>query len=386
MKKIFLRSFQYLSFILLTISAGFSSQPEVRRINPPKLEKAHIGDKILCHRPMRRGSPALRIERVGKRYIAHNYGHGGSGWTLAPGSASYVLDLLQQQAGSNLKPESEIIIVGAGVLGLLTALDLVERGYKKILIIAERFENLTSHKAGGLLAPVSMNNHPEMQKTLNKIGFEAYRFYEKIAKGQHPTLKKGAVIVPAYFRTREESGLEPYVGVVMKPAKDVILDFGNGTQQPMVAYDDGIFIDTGTLMTSLRQALEGKVTFRQQKVKDFQEISSQFVINCAGLGAKELTKDTKMVSVQGHLIMLKDQNPSDLQHMILVYFTEEKTQSGLKVKRSFYIFPKHLPGRPTGDIGVIGGTFIEDADDQNPNNEEFDILLKGAKDFYGLKN
>ena len=54
--------------------------------------------------------------------------------------------------------------------------------------------------------------------------------------------KEGAVVVPTYFQDRKNSGLEPYVGVVMQPAKDVVLDFGNGTTQKMVSYDDGIFI------------------------------------------------------------------------------------------------------------------------------------------------
>ena len=31
----------------------------------------------------------------------------------------------------------------------------------------------------------------------------------------------------------------------MQPAKDVLLDFGTGVQRSMVAYDDGIFMDTG---------------------------------------------------------------------------------------------------------------------------------------------
>ena len=53
--------------------------------------------------------------------------------------------------------------------------------------------------------------------------------------------------------------------------------------------------------------------------------------------------------------------------MILVYFGEGKTKSGLKVKRSFYQFPKHIPGSPTNDVGVIGGTFIEGVTTDIPN-------------------
>ena len=324
------------------------------------------------------------IEQDGK-VIANNYGHGGSGWTLGPGSASYVNGLLEESAGKKLTKHSKITIVGAGAIGLFTALDLVQRGYKNITVVAEKFDDLTSHNAGGLLAPVSMDNDPEMQKVVNKIGVDAYKFYEKIAKGQDAIFKEGAVIVPTYFRTREDSGLEPYVGVVMKPAKDVLLDFGTGTQQRLVSYDDGIFIDTSVFMKNLKKFLTGKVKFKQQKINSFSEIKARFIINCSGLGAKQLLGDKEMASVQGHLIMLKNQKPANLQHMILVYFGEAKTKEGFKAKRSFYMFPKHLPETGPNDVGVIGGTFIEGADADHPNTEEFDIMLQGAKDFYGLR-
>jgi hypothetical protein len=192
--------------------------------------------------------------------------------------------------------------------------------------------------------------------------------------------------VPTYFENRDDSGLESYVGKVMQPAKDVILDFGNGTTRTMVSYDDGIFIDTAKMMIGLRDYLDKKkIKFIQRKISSFAELDSKYIINCSGLGSSELNKDEKMASVQGHLVMLKDQNPQDLKHMILVYFNEGKTKSGQKVKRSFYIFPKHLPNTEPNDVGVIGGTFIENATPETPNEEEFNILIEGAKKFYGIQ-
>ena len=174
------------------------------------------------------------------------------------------------------------------------------------------------------------------------VGVDAYRFFAAIANGTQPDFKAGAVIVPAYFENREESGLEPYVGEVMQPAKDVILDFGNGTQRPMVAYDDGIFMDTAVMMHALHDYLADKVTFEQRKVGNFADLPSGLVFDCTGLGAQRLDDDPDVVPVQGHLILLRDQVPADLQSMILVYFDKGKTTSGQLVKRSFYIFPKHL--------------------------------------------
>lgn len=385
----FIKNIHFTRFLSLfcMLSTVAIAEPEVRKINPPKLDTAHLGKEILCHRPMRHGAPNMSVETIDGQLIAHNYGHGGSGWTLGPGCATYVNDMLLSSAqAKNLTKNTPITVVGAGALGLFTAYDLEQRGFTNITIVADRFENLTSHNAGGLLAPVSMNNDAEMQKLIDKIGIDAYKFFARIASKKHPHFREGAVVVPTYFENREDSGLEPYVGVVMQPAKDVILDFQNGKTQKMVSYDDGIFIDTAKMMTSLNGYLKAKkIKFVQKKISSFKDLDTQFVINCSGLGAQQLNHDSEMASVQGHLIMLKDQKPEDLQYMILVYFKESTTQSGQKIKRSFYIFPKHLENSGINDIGVLGGTFIENATPATPNTEEFGILLQGAKDFYGVK-
>lgn len=367
------------------LQPALAAEPIVRKITPPDLNSAHLGRRILCHRPMRRGAPNLSVQTTKSKIIAHNYGHGGSGWTLAPGSATYVVNLVEEAAANREKIKAEpVIVIGAGVMGLFTAYELMQRGYRDITIIAERFENLTSHNAGGLLAPVSMDNDPKMQAIIDKIGVDAYRFYASIANGKNDQFKGGAIMIPAYFEKRSESGLEPYVGVVMNPAKDVVLDFGNGTRRPMVSYDDGIFMNTAVLMDSLTKTLESRVVFKKQKVKSIAGLPANLIFDCTGLGAAELNGDHEMVSVQGHLIMLKDQKPEDMQYMILVYFGEGKTESGQKVKRSFYQFPKHLPNTGKNDVGVIGGTFIEAADAKTPNVKEFDRVVRGAKRFYGL--
>ena len=358
---------------------------EVRRIDPPDLSDAHLGRRILCERPMRHGAPRLCVEQVGDKVVAHDYGHGGSGWTLAPGSAEYVDGLLiASPLAKDLRTDTPITVIGAGVIGLFTAYDLCQKGYTNITVMAERFDGLTSHNAGGLLAPVSMDNDPAMQSVIERIGLDAYRFYAQVARGEHPHFKTGAVIVPAYFDDRKESGLEAYVGKVMKPAKDVILDFGTGTTRRMVAYDDGIFMDTAVMMQSLTDWLKPRVKFVQRKVQRLSDVETRFIVDCAGLGAGALNGDAAMVPVQGHLVMLKDQDRSKLQHMILVYFGEGKTASGMKVKRSFYQFPKHLPDTGAADVGVVGGTFIEGASMDMPNEDEFRILIENARKFYGI--
>jgi len=367
-----------------------TSSLDVRKITPPCLGDANFGQKILCYRPVRTGIPRMEVESVNRKVVAHNYGHGGSGWTLAPGCATYVNDLLikysaEHSTNINLNTDAAITIVGAGVIGLFSAYDLLNKGFKNLTIMADKFDELTSHNAGGLLAPVSLGVDSSFQKVVKTAGVDSFKFYKSIAKAKHQHFKTGAVIIPAYFSTRMESGLEPYVGSVMEPAKDVTLDFGNGKLQTMVSYDDGIFINTSEMMTSLKVFLqERNVGFVHNKLLQITDVESNFIINCSGLGAAHLVEDSRMVSVQGHLIMLQDQNPEDLKYMITVNFGEGKTSIGQKIKRAFYMFPKKLHQSSPRDIGVIGGTFIENGTPETPNYDEYKSIVQTARNFFGF--
>lgn len=121
---------------LLICTGGFLSyiasySLETRKIVPPNLENYALGKRVLCYRPMRQGKPLMNIEKKGDKVILNNYGHGGSGWTLGPGCAQYVNNLLEKSVFSRqLNKNTPLTIVGAGVIGLCTAYDLVQRGYK----------------------------------------------------------------------------------------------------------------------------------------------------------------------------------------------------------------------------------------------------------------
>jgi D-amino-acid oxidase len=69
---------------------------EVRTLAAPKLAASNLGSRLRCYRPCRRGPPRMEVEelRNGQIIVGHNYGHGGAGWTLAPGAARHVNSLL----------------------------------------------------------------------------------------------------------------------------------------------------------------------------------------------------------------------------------------------------------------------------------------------------
>jgi D-amino-acid oxidase len=51
-------------------------------------------------RPYRIGGVRLELDRTGTTPIVHAYGHGGSGWTLGPGTAAWVADVIAPLNGA----------------------------------------------------------------------------------------------------------------------------------------------------------------------------------------------------------------------------------------------------------------------------------------------
>src|ERR1700723_3717083 len=65
-----------------------------RTLPAPTLNLARLrasSDRItqitVCTRPFRAQGPRLDVEQIGHKIIVHNYGHGGSGWSLSWGSS-----------------------------------------------------------------------------------------------------------------------------------------------------------------------------------------------------------------------------------------------------------------------------------------------------------
>ena len=146
---------------------------------------------------MRRGAPSFAARFIGNQYVIDNAGHGGSGWTLGPGSAFHSVQKMEGQFGCVDKYRA-ITVLGGGAVGLFTAYELVKRGYTNVTIVARDFEDLTSHRAGGLLAPVSMDNAGGFADLITQMGIDAYNFYAEVASGKLPEFARGARFMPTY--------------------------------------------------------------------------------------------------------------------------------------------------------------------------------------------
>jgi len=51
---------------------------------------------------------------------------------------------------------TQITVIGGGIIGLTSALALLEAGFKNVQVIAESFDQTTSHVAGAIWRPFSL--------------------------------------------------------------------------------------------------------------------------------------------------------------------------------------------------------------------------------------
>src|SRR5690348_17789700 len=58
------------------------------QVAPVRARTDRITSITVCTRPFRAQGPRLDVERMGSKTVVHNYGHGGSGWSLSWGSST----------------------------------------------------------------------------------------------------------------------------------------------------------------------------------------------------------------------------------------------------------------------------------------------------------
>lgn len=61
--------------------------PTSGTIAPVRARTDRIARITVCTRPFRAQGPRIEREKIAGREVIHNYGHGGSGWSLSWGSA-----------------------------------------------------------------------------------------------------------------------------------------------------------------------------------------------------------------------------------------------------------------------------------------------------------
>src|SRR5277367_859414 len=133
----------------------------------------------VCLRPFRAAGPRLDVERVGDKTVVHNYGHGGSGWSLSWGSSSVAVEKAMAVG------ERDVAVIGCGALGLTSATLLQRAGAKVTIYAKERPPEVRSARATGTWTPDSRialansvsSDFPALWEKMCRSSFHMYESY-----------------------------------------------------------------------------------------------------------------------------------------------------------------------------------------------------------------
>src|ERR1700736_5873983 len=131
----------------------------------------------VCTRPFRAQGPRLDTEQIGRKTIVHNYGHGGSGWSLSWGSSGIAVQKAMATG------ERDIAVIGCGALGLTSAILLQRAGAHVTIYAKELPPNVRSSLATGLWTPdsrICFEEHatPSFKQTWQDMARTSFQTYQ----------------------------------------------------------------------------------------------------------------------------------------------------------------------------------------------------------------
>jgi glycine/D-amino acid oxidase-like deaminating enzyme len=280
---------------------------------PMDMRAERIMNLTVCLRPFRAAGPRMDAETLGDKLVVHNYGHGGSGWSLSWGSG--LMAVRTALAGG----ERDIAVIGCGALGL-TAATLAQRAGARVTIYAkDRMPDVRSARATGVWSPdsrIALSNavapgFPAQWEELARTSFRMHQRYLGLADGpvewtQQYRLSDEQDSGPdpnpmgfAHYGSRVRDLLPgdeeipkgrhpfaaPYVGRSTLPMFNI-------TEYGRVLVND--FLIAGGRIETVEFHTPADLAALKQKV----------VINCPGYGARALWKDESIVPVRGQLAWL----------------------------------------------------------------------------------
>lgn len=297
------------------------SDPDLHiRLQPFELGEQHIRRRVVGRRPFRDGGCRLEAEVFDGKHVVHCYGHGGSGWTLAPGCGRRIGEILGTQlAGpwSHLRGQ-DVTIAGAGVIGLFAAYYLSQRDdLGRITIVAENVDDLTSHNAGGLFEPFVIGGAPD-----DRLLAESYGFYHALARDERRDPDFDATDVELLSMFSNDVTMMPSLvsrGYIPDglPVSVLVNEHVHRHFVHLI-----YFLDVAVIMRHLQASVarRGVRIMRGIRLDGLAEAGTELVVNCTGLGARTLARDPSVRPVTGHLIRLQGQPRAlfDIEHNLHV--------------------------------------------------------------------
>jgi hypothetical protein len=343
------------------LDRNFIASSKFKRFPRLQISMDRVIKETVGLRPFRKTGFRVAKEELGNKTVIHNYGHGGSGWSLSWGTGSIVVELAKTTG------EKSFAVMGSGVVGIATARLLQNQGYDVTIYTKDLPPFVTSSKATGTWSPSyklleTQYLTPEFEGQWKQAVEYSFKAYQNLLGLNDIVTWIDNYIVTENFSADamiegRPGGRFAHLNIPgLLPENSVL----NQKQHPFHVDHVGkqttlVFNIPSYLSKHLTDfiAFGGKIVIQEFKsLEDVDALPQKCVINCTGLGSMKLFNDTDMTPIAGQLSFLIPQ--PEFNYRLT-------TENGYAIPRK--------------DGIILGGNAIEGSWDETPSREQTEKVV-----------
>jgi glycine/D-amino acid oxidase-like deaminating enzyme len=327
----------------------------LRRVN---VSEDRIIRTVTGLRPFRSSGFVVRAEQLDAKTVVHNYGHGGGGITLSWGTSHLAMELARQTG------QRRCAVVGCGAVGLASAILMQRNGWDVTIYARDLPPETTSNIAGAQWSPASVFDRDSVSDAfyaqLRTAMEHSYRYFQDMVGDRY-----GIRWISNYMLAdRPFAADDLFVRHSdMYPEFRTLSERDHPFPAPHARHFDTMFIEPPVYLAALMRdyyAGGGRIVVRSFGDRaDLVSLDEPVIINCSGLGSRELFGDDDLIPVKGQLLVLM---PQPGINYLMIY-------------QGIYMFPRN-------DGVLLGGTFERNTWSLLPNDSESSRILQSHQAFF----